>query len=112
MYRAVLAQKVAQVSVRSEFDDDVEWAVLSAAAEQIENVGVFADHLHHLHFRDEVHQFRVRVALCWQSIKKRNVKTTTGLIESTAKDLPLSILTATVVTAPCLRIPSAWAWTT
>ncbi len=61
---SVLAQKVAQVSVRSELDDDVEGTVLRAAAEQVENIDVLADHLHHFHFGDEVHEFRVRVALC------------------------------------------------
>lgn len=60
---SVLSQKVTQVAVRSEFHDDVQRAVLSAAAEQIENVGVLADHFHHLHFRDEIHQLSVSVAL-------------------------------------------------
>lgn len=60
---SVLAKKIAQVSVRCEFNDDVERSVLSAAAQQIENIGVFANHLHHLHFGYEVHQFRVGVTL-------------------------------------------------
>ena len=59
----MLPEEVAQVAVRCELDDDVERAVLRAAAQQVEDVDVLADHLHHLHFRDEVHELRVRVAL-------------------------------------------------
>ena len=57
---------------------------------------------HPLHFRDEVNQFRVRVATYWQSIKKGNVKTTGLRLNRQERRLALGILTATVETPPCL----------
>lgn len=61
--RAAAPQEVAQVPVGRELHDDVERPVLRAAAEQVDDVDMLADHLHHLHLRDQRHHLRVRVAL-------------------------------------------------
>ena len=47
-----------------ELDDHVQRTVLRAATEQIEYVNILANHLHHFHFRHQIHKLRVSVALC------------------------------------------------
>lgn len=60
---SLLAEVVAQVAVRRVLDYDVQRAILRAAAQQVDDVDVPPDHLHHLHLRHQVHHLGVRVAL-------------------------------------------------
>ena len=103
---AMLTEEIAQVAVRCVFYNDVKWSVLCTAAQQVENIRVFANHLHHLHFRNQIHQFRIRVTLCNLLILSTNCNL------KIKSNLPLSILTATVVVACGVMMPLAWAWTT
>lgn len=61
---AVTPQEVLEVAVRGVLHDYVQWAVLAAAAEQVDDVDVLANHLHHLHLADQVLDVGVRVTLC------------------------------------------------
>ena len=59
-------QEVPEVAVLGVLDDDVEGPVLRADAEQVDDVDdvvVAADHLHHVHLGDEVDHLLVGVAL-------------------------------------------------
>lgn len=62
--RAMVPQELPQVPVGRVLHDDVERAVLRAAAQQVDDVHVLADHFHHLHLGYQRHHLRVRVALC------------------------------------------------
>ena len=60
---SAFAQKVPQVTVLRKLNDDVERPVLGAHPQQVDDVDVAADHLHHVHLGDEVDHLGVRVSL-------------------------------------------------
>jgi len=59
----VLAEEVPEVAVEGVLHHDEQRPVLGAAAEQVDDVDVLADHFHHFHFGHQVHHFRIRVTL-------------------------------------------------
>lgn len=54
--------------MRCKLHDDVEGTVLGTTTQQIDDVDVFTDHLHHLHFRHQIHHLVVGVALWWHKL--------------------------------------------
>lgn len=60
----MVPKEVAQIAVRGELHDHVEWTTLRTCTEQINYVYVFANHLHHLHFGHQIHHLGVSVTLC------------------------------------------------
>lgn len=46
---SVLSEEVPQVPVWGKFHHNVQWSILRAAAQQVDYVDMFANHLHHLH---------------------------------------------------------------
>ena len=68
---ATIAQEVAQVAIGGVLEDDVDGAVLGAAAEQVDDVPVLSHHLHHFHFLYQVRHLPIRCVIC--DVTKHNI---------------------------------------